>query len=781
MDFYLGEPPDTDAATDTDTRVTYDPSDLTTHGVIVGMTGSGKTGLGVIYLEEALRQGIPTLVVDPKGDMTNLLLTFPDLAPGDFRPWIDEAAAAKDGVSPDDEAASESEKWRKGLASWGLSGSDIGALRETSGMTIYTPGSQAGVPLDVVGELDAPDLSWETDAETMRDEIQGFVSGLLGLVDIDADPISSREHILLSNLIEHSWRNGTSLTLETLLGQIAKPPIRKLGVFEVDTFFPPKDRIAFAMKLNGLLASPAFATWMEGQPLDIEELLWKDGVPQAAIVYLAHLSDSERQFIVTTLYSRLITWMRSQPGSSELRVLAYMDEVFGFVPPSAEPPAKKPILTMLKQARAFGVGMLLSTQNPVDLDYKAMSNAGTWCIGRLQTERDKARILEAVTAASGDVDVAAIDDQISGLDKRQFILHNTREAKPQLFGTRWAMSYLRGPMTREEVERVTVDRPSAPQAVDPDPGEPHAPETPDASPQAPAGPMPDIAPGVNVAELHPAAPWATTVGHDPTALVLRPAVALTVEMHFDETRGADVDHTETWEAIVFPAPVDPATAVFTEVDHDPRDFVDVGDATSFDAGAVPLSQPSYFTKLATAATRHLDRNEVLTLQRNRTLDITARPGESEAAFADRARAVASERADQEMAKLRDRYESRFRKAKRAYENAMRDADTASAAADAERGDAILGMGLDLLMGRKPRRSSSRSSSANRVRRAEDKVAKARDAYEDLAADLEDDLRDIEDTWSQVVNDTDTIEVGLEPDDIRVIDTTVVWVRSSSES
>lgn len=773
MDFYLGASPDTDPAADVDARVTYDPSDLTTHGVIVGMTGSGKTGLGVIYLEEALRQGIPTLVIDPKGDMTNLLLTFPNLAPADFRPWIDEGAAAKDGVSADDEAAGEAAKWTKGLESWGLSGEDIGKLRTDTGMTIYTPGSQAGVPLDVVGQLDVPDLSWDTDAEAMRDEIQGFASGLLGLVDIDADPISSREHILLSNLIEHNWRAGTGVTLETLIGQVATPPIRKLGVFEVDTFFPQKDRMAFAMKLNALLASPAFAAWMDGDPLDIEALLWRDGKPQAAIVYLAHLAESERQFIVTTIFSKLITWMRSQPGSSDLRVLAYMDEVFGFVPPTAEPPAKKPILTLLKQARAFGVGLLLSTQNPVDLDYKAMSNAGTWCIGRLQTERDKARILEAVSAASGEVDISAIDKQISGLGKRQFLLHNTRESHPELFGTRWAMSYLRGPMTKEEVQRITVPM----RTDEPAPTDPLV----EAAPRTPptAGPVisiaPEIAAGVDVSELDPATPWASTLGFNASGTSLVAGVALTVEMRFDETR-ADVDHTETWEALVFPAPADPAAAEFIEVDHDARDFVEPSGSGDYASPDAALSQSSYFTKLAAAATRHLDRNKTTSLLRNAALKVTARPDESREAFAARVRAAASGRADQEMAKLRDRYESRFRKAKRDYEAAVRSASTAAAAVDADRGDAILGMGLDLLMGRKPKRSSS-NRSAGQLRKAEDKVERTRATYEDLASDLDDELRDIEDTWAAMADDIETIDVGLEADDIRVTNTKVFWVRT----
>ncbi|MBU1866422.1 MAG: DUF87 domain-containing protein, partial [Actinobacteria bacterium] len=392
--FFLGGviDPATGRRTDDQALVHYDPSDLTTHGVIVGMTGSGKTGLGVIYLEEALRAGIPTLVLDPKGDMTNLLLTFPDLAAADFAPWVDEGEAGREGKSPDQLAAETADLWKNGLASWGLSGSDIGALREGAGFTVFTPGSSAGVPLNIIGSLAAPALDFEEEAETLRDEIEGFTTGILGLVGVESDPLSSREHILISNLIERAWTAGEDLDLEMLLAQIQRPPLRKLGVFDIDTFFPEKDRLALAMKLNTLVASPSFEAWREGPALDMERLLWtEDGKPRASIVYLAHLSDDERQFVVTLVLSKLITWMRSQAGSSDLRALVYMDEVFGFVPPTATPPAKKPILTILKQARAFGVGMLLSTQNPVDLDYKAMSNAGTWCIGRLQTERDKAR------------------------------------------------------------------------------------------------------------------------------------------------------------------------------------------------------------------------------------------------------------------------------------------------------------------------------------------------------------------------------------------------------
>ena len=435
-----------------------DSEDLTTHGVIVGMTGSGKTGLGIVLLEEALLAGVPALILDPKGDMGNLLLTFPDLAAADFRPWVSEDDARAAGISVDALAARTAADWKAGLESQGIGPDRIRALRDAAEATIYTPGSEAGVPLNVVGSLQAPPLSWETEAETLRDEIEGTVMSVLGLVGIDADPLASREFVLLSNLLENAWRAGRDLDLATLIGEVQSPPLRKLGVFDIDSFFPPKERTALALRLNGLLASPAFAAWGKGVPLDIGALLRTPaGKPRAAIVYLAHLSDEERQFAVTLVLSKLVTWMRAQPGTSDLRALVYMDEVFGFAPPTAAPPAKKPILTIFKQARAFGVGMVLATQNPVDLDYKAMSNAGTWLVGRLQTDNDKARVLDGLKSAAGGADLAALDAAIGGLGKREFMLVSAKSSQPVVFATRWAMSYLRGPLTRDQVALLMRD------------------------------------------------------------------------------------------------------------------------------------------------------------------------------------------------------------------------------------------------------------------------------------------------------------------------------------
>ncbi|MFZ0014261.1 MAG: DUF87 domain-containing protein, partial [Acidimicrobiia bacterium] len=558
--------------TTTNEPVVYDANDLTTHGVIVGMTGSGKTGLGVDLIEEALLNGISCLVIDPKGDMGNLALNFPALAPSDFEPWVDASAADREGKTVPEAAASIADTWKSGLAGHGIDPERMQRLHDDADITIYTPGSAAGVGLNVLGSLQAPSLDWSTGSEVIREEISAFVSSLLVLAGIESDPVSGPEHILLATIIEHFWRDGKDLDLANLVGQIPKPPFRKMGVFEIDTFFPEKDRLALALELNGLLASPSFASWMEGEPLDIEALIGGER-PKAAIVYLSHLTDEERQFLVTLLLGKTVTWIRSQPGTSELRALIYMDEVFGFAPPTKEPPSKKPILTILKQARAHGVGMVLSTQNPVDLDYKAMSNAGTWMVGRLQTENDKKRILEGMESASGDIDISLIDKQISELAKRQFVLHSTKEKTPRLFGTRWAMSYLAGPLTREQVSRLMADREtSAFTPPEPEP-ESSSPERQDETADGTVPVAPSAADGVSVVYLDPAAPWASDVGADPAGTVYEPAAVTTVSLVYDDTK-ADINHSETYEAVVFPLDgiIDPGEVL--TVDHDVRDFLE---------------------------------------------------------------------------------------------------------------------------------------------------------------------------------------------------------------
>jgi hypothetical protein len=459
--FYLGKryDPDLRAVLD-DEPVFYDARDLTTHAVCVGMTGSGKTGLCIDLLEEAALDGIPSIIIDPKGDMANLLLTFPDLAPSDFEPWVNLDDARRKGQSLPEYAAEVASQWARGLADSGQSRERIRRLKETAECVVYTPGSEAGVPISILQTFRAPEASWDDEEENLRELIAGTVAAILGLLGIPADPVRSREYILLAHIFEHAWRRGQDLDLARLIAAIQKPPVERLGVFDVDVFYPEKDRFDLAMRLNSVVASPSFENWLSGPPLDIARLIrTPDGRPTISIFYIAHLNEAERMFFVTLLLEQVTTWMRRQSGTTSLRALLYFDELFGYFPPHpANPPSKRPLLTLLKQARAFGLGLVLTTQNPVDLDYKGLTNAGTWFVGKLQTDRDKARLLEGmegiVSQAGTLLDRNYLDRLISSLDSRVFLLHNVHARQPLLFKTRWTLSYLRGPLTRQQIRTL---------------------------------------------------------------------------------------------------------------------------------------------------------------------------------------------------------------------------------------------------------------------------------------------------------------------------------------
>ncbi|MCA1963767.1 MAG: DUF87 domain-containing protein [Prosthecobacter sp.] len=457
--FYLGRGYDLAAKQLQEDLVMYDSKDLVTHGVVLGMTGSGKTGLCLALLEEAAIDGVPVIAVDPKGDIGNALLTFPNLSTEEFQPWVNPDDARRKGISVDDYAQQQASLWQKGLADWGQSSTRIQKLRETVDMAIYTPGSNAGLPVSILSSLDCPSAAVMDDAETLADRIESTVSSLLGLMNVDADPVQSPEHILLSNILGHCWKKGQNVTLENLVRHIQQPPIRKVGVVDIDSFMPETKRTALAMKLNNLIASPGFASWLEGEPLDIQRMYYTpEGKPRVTIFNIAHLSDTERMFFVSLLLNQLLGWMRQQQGTTSLRAIFYMDEIFGYLPPSAMPPSKKPMMILLKQARAFGLGLLLATQNPVDLDYKALANIGTWWIGRLQTERDKARLLDglegAASTSGGKFDRRAMETAMSGLGNRVFLMNNVHEDGPCIFHVRWIMSYLSGPLARDQVKRL---------------------------------------------------------------------------------------------------------------------------------------------------------------------------------------------------------------------------------------------------------------------------------------------------------------------------------------
>ena len=824
-DLFLGAAVDAATHQRTETSVILPTGDFTTHGVIVGMTGSGKTGLGMVLIEECLAAGVPTLLIDPKGDLGNLCLTFPNLSGADFLPWVNPGDAQKAGVSVEAYADQQATAWREGLAGWGIGPERIGALRQSVEMTIYTPGSTAGVPLNIVGSLQAP--ADTGDLETMRDEIEGYVSGLLGLVGVEADPLASREHILLSNLIETSWAAGRSLDLAALVGQVQSPPIRKLGVFELDSFYPPADRTALAMKLNGLLASPSFAAWADGPPLDIGALLrTPDGRPRAAIVTTSHLSDEERQFVTALVLAKLVTWMRRQSGTTDLRALVYMDEVAGYVPPTANPPTKKPIMTLMKQARAFGVGVVLSTQNPVDVDYKAISNAGTWMIGRLQTERDKSRLLDGMSAASGGVDVGAIGDTISGLGKREFVLRRAGKDSPEVFTTRWAMSYLRGPLTRDQIETLMVDQreqastpatgattvtpATTPATTDPatDPATgtsgpasesipAPAPVSPSAAGEHPANVtvMPEVAAGTAIRFVDPAAPWLADVGGDPLGQVLQAAIVARVRLRYDDTK-ADLVHDEEYEAVLFPLTANPDATQVVGVDYDDRDLrTEAPPQPTFRIVDAPVKDKAFWTRIERDLVDHLVRSRTLELSVNRTLKLWSRPGETAEAFAARCSQAADAAADEKVAGLRDKYEAKVRRLQQQIAAAEDRAAVLESDRKGRQDEELLGTAGSLLGGLLGGRRSAKSmagkvlgslggmagrrtrsrSADQRLDAAQNKVEALYEDLRDVEAELAEEVTDITTEWQSKAADVATAPIVLEKSDVSVAQLLLAWL------
>ena len=774
-------------------RVLLDSADFTTHGVIVGMTGSGKTGLGVVLLEEALLSGVPVLAIDPKGDLANLSLTFPNLAADDFEPWIDAGAARVAETTVGELADSTSAMWQKGLGSWGLDGSDVGDLKKAANPVIYTPGSDAGVPLNAMGRLSKPASD---DPQVLQDEVDSTVAGLLSLVGIESDPLSGREHILMANLITRAWAEDTPMDLPTLLGQMMDPPIRKLGVLDLDSFFPPKDRTALVMKLNGLLASPSFAAWSKGEPLDIQSMLWdSNGDARAAIVSLSHLDETERQFAVTLVLSKLISWMRSQSGTGELRVLVYIDEVAGYAPPVSNPPTKGPILTLLKQARAFGVGLVLSTQNPIDLDYKAISNAGTWLIGRLQTEQDKNRLIDGLRGADGSVDVDEVERMISGLGKRQFVLRSARSSKLPLLTTRWAMSYLAGPLTRDQIGELMAEHKAstatAPAAAAATSAPAAAPE-----PEAPAladneSTMPPKVPdSVTMRYVTKSTPWLSEVDATPDGTRLAPALAARVTLLFDETK-ADLRHTEEWEAIIPLSGHDIDVDAAIPIDFDDRDFVaDAPDNPiyvmpefNFTATALKKAQTDLRSKLYT--------DQSLTLQRNADLKLWSRPGESEEAFAARCAKAADEGADAAAAKLREKLETKYDRVQAALAKAEDRVAEIEEQAKGRKTQNLVNIGTSILgglfggkksarsLGSAARRMSSGKNQANaseaRLQTAQNRVGEKIEELEQLEHDLQDAVIEIDDEWNEKAEAIESTEIALEKSDITIDDFLLIWL------
>lgn len=796
---FIGETISADTGDRSGEEVLLDSADFTTHGVIVGMTGSGKTGLGIVLLEEALQSGIPVLALDPKGDLSNLCLTFPNQSAEDFAPWIDEGTARVEQTTVPELAAKTAEMWKSGLAGWGQDETDLRRLAAAADPVVYTPGSTSGIPLNLMGNLTPPESD---DPSVRQDEADSTVSGLLGLVGVDSDPLSGREHILLSNLIMRAWDAGTALDLPILLGQLMDPPIRKLGVLDLETFYPAKDRQTLVLKLNGLLASPSFAAWAEGAPLDIQSMLWKpSGDPRAAVVSLAHLDETERHFAITLVLSKLISWMRSQSGTGELRVLVYIDEVMGLAPPTRNPPTKKPILTLLKQARAFGVGLVLSTQNPVDLDYKAISNAGTWLIGRLQTEQDKNRLVDGLRSADGGVDIAEVERTIGGLGKRQFMLRTTRSSELRLLTTRWALSYLAGPLTRDQLASLMDPKRDAilSAGLEAVATVPAGAAGASSTPATPAGPElasdessvpPSLPDDLVVRYVHASATWLDEVGGSAGSTRLIPYIAARVNLLFDETK-ADLRHQQEWEAL-FPLDGDQIDAdMGIAVDFDDRDFV--SEAPQGAAYVFPTAKlnKTVLKSLTADIKRTLRADETLTLQHNSHLKLWSRPDEAADVFERRCAAAADDAADAETGKIREKLEKKATSVQAALAKAEDRVAELENQADGRRSQNIVDLGSSILGGILGGRSRTRgmasaarramsgnrqsSSTKARLETARNRAAEKIDALDQLEYELQEAVIEIDDEWNTKAAEIESVEIPLEQTDISIDDTLLVWL------
>ncbi len=792
--FYLGREFDLEKNAIRDALVLYDSRDLVTHAVCVGMTGSGKTGLCIGLLEEAVIDNIPAIVVDPKGDLADLLLTFPDLADADFLPWINEEEALRKGVSPREYAARQAALWKKGLAEWGQDGARIRKLRDAAEFAIYTPGSTAGLPVSILKSFSFPGKAVTDDSELLGERIATTVTSLLSLLGMEADPIQSREHILLSTILNASWKQGQDLDLAGVIQAIQAPPVARIGVFDLESFFPSKERFALAMKLNNLLAAPGFSAWLEGDPLDIDRMYYTaEGKPRVSIFSIAHLNDTERMFFVSLLLNQLLGWMRSQSGTTSLRTLFYMDEIFGYFPPVANPPSKAPLLTLLKQARAFGLGIVLATQNPVDLDYKGLSNTGTWFLGRLQTERDKERVLDGLEGAAaggaGRFDRKRMEQILAGLGQRVFLMNNVHEDAPVVFQTRWAMSYLRGPLTRAQIKQlmdpVKSSQPEPPPAAKPSAPEapaPNARSTPPVSarpvlpPKVPQCFLPVRAPQPEGGRLH-YEPMLLGIGkvyyaNAKIGVTAKKEVCLLAEysdgpsrIHWGEAREATLSESD-----------------LKKVPHEP-------DSTF---GELPpeVSDPKSYAAWGTAFREWAYRNKRLELVKSPSWKVVSEPGESERDFRIRLTQAAREERDRQIERLRQKYipkiatlQDRIRRAEQAVEREKAQATQQKLSTAISFGATL----LSALTGRKAVSQSTlgRASTAARgasrtmkeaqdVARAEENAEALSKQLEELQALLEQETADVKASADPLTEELETFAVRPKKTDISLELVSLAW-------
>ncbi|HLF25488.1 MAG TPA: DUF87 domain-containing protein [Anaerolineae bacterium] len=807
--------------------VQLDTRDLTTHAVILGMTGSGKTGLGIDLIEEALIDGLPALIIDPKGDISNLILTFPDATPADFASWVSAEEAFEQGIETQALAAQVAERWRSGWAEWGITPDRVRQLRERAAITIFTPGSDAGAPVDILQSVESPGLDWDGHEEELRARIGGVVAALLAMVGIEADPVQSREHILLSHLFEHAWRGGAGFDMPALIRAIQQPPLTKIGVFELDAFFPQKDRFGLAAALNNLIASPGFETWRSGHSLEIESLLRaEDGRPRASIFYLAHLSDDERMFFITLLLGQLTAWLRRQGGTTTLRALLYFDEIFGYCPPyPRNPPTKALLLGLIKQARAMGLGIVLGTQNPVDLDYKGLANIGAWFIGRLRTERDKARVLEGLESVASEsgagLEREELDRALSRLPARVFVLHNVHETHPSVFQSRWAMSYLRGPLTKQEIRNLKLELGFGVRVGE---GEPQADRSPSASQQVsaslirnpqsaiknPASSLlpppsslssqpPTLPPDIPQFFLPPtiAVEWAVRQWEEREgATVLIADKQLVYAPHWlgrgsvritDRKRGIDYRHAETrlQEARTRAALIDWSEAPAIGVDATALQAPPADDA-QFESLPAGVGNVRAFAALQKDFADYLYHHVSISVPYHPLLKVTGQPGDKPREFRVRCEDAARARRDDEIAKIRKSYATQIARleTKIAKERRELTRDTEEYhARKREENWALAETAWNFLRGRRQsyavayamRRRGNTGRAEREIEDSEGELADLEEMLAELNKSLEEEVAEAAQKWADVLEQVEELRLTPRRTDVRVDAFGLAWL------
>lgn len=777
--FYLGREFDVEEQAETDEPVLYDSGDLTTHAVIIGMTGSGKTGLGIGLLEEAALDKIPVIAVDPKGDLGNIMLAFPELSAADLEPWVNPQSAAAEGKSVAELAADQASLWKNGLAEWGQTPERIQRFKDTVDTAIYTPGSSAGLPISVLQRFHCPPQVIRDDAELFNEQISATTTGVLALLNIEADPLTSREHILIATVLQDTWGRGLSIELPELIRLIQTPPVSKVGVMDMDQFYPAEDRFKLAMSLNNLLAAPGFDAWMRGEPLDAGTLFYtKAGKPRLSVLSISHLSDAERMFFVTMLLNEVISWMRRQPGTGSLRAVLYMDEIFGYLPPTANPPTKNLFLTLLKQARAYGLGLVLATQNPVDLDYKALSNAGTWFIGRLQTERDKARVMEGLEGAGAGAkfDRQAMERTLAGLGKRRFLLHNVHEDHAVVFTTRWVMSYLAGPFTREQIKRLMTDRLPADGTPPERPGS-RTDSTPATGDKTVADTRPPLAPAIRQVylPLRQPQPKGTSVLYYPCLLG-----AAQVAYHSARHKvAASREIVVSLEVGDGPVPVDWNTTEL--LDMAPSELMEEGIENARYA-PVPRAagDPGNYPKWQKAFKTWLRTDNPLILHKSPAYKLVSQADETEGEFRARLQLYAREQRDQQIRKLRAKYDGKIQQVEKRVLKAQQKLDEQASQALQSKIDTALSVGTAILgavMGRKRTPASGASGALRKVGRmrkesadaalAEGELEGARAELQTLNDELESELQRLSENMDAQSEELEQIQVRPRAADINI--------------